>query len=197
MKKFFVAAFTAVVAVMMLAGCTKGANSTASIVGTWESYSATTVYLDANGNPMSLKDVAIAMMKATGLVSDEIIEQMDDAINQRVKELEKTQTQVFDDKYKSRVEFTSDGTMKGYEKDGAEWKEAGSGTYKYEGNKLTMTATDLDEMFSGTATVVKLDATNLVMRVKMSDMVEEVKAAEESSDLGFDILMDLTLVRVK
>ena len=195
MKKFVIAAFTAIVAVMMLVGCTKGAGTSASIVGTWESYSVTTTYLDANGNPVSLRDVAIAMMKAAG-IPDTIIEASAAELDQKVKDLEKNQTKELDDEDKSRVEFLADGTLKGYEKENGEWKEAGSGTYKYEGNKLTMTSSGLEDMFSGTATVVKLDASNLVLRVKMSDMVEEVKS-EDSSDLGFDIVADITLNRVK
>ena len=195
MKKFVIAAFTAIVAVMMLVGCTKGAGTSASIVGTWESYSVTTTYLDANGNPVSLRDVAIAMMKAAG-IPDKIIEASAAELDQKVKDLEKNQTKELDDEDKSRVEFLADGTLKGYEKENGEWKEAGSGTYKYEGNKLTMTSSGLEDMFSGTATVVKLDASNLVLRVKMSDMVEEVKS-EDSSDLGFDIVADITLNRVK
>lgn len=198
MKKLVIAAFTAIVAVMMLTGCTKGAGTTASIVGTWETYSATTNYLDANGNPVSLRDVALAMMKENGQdIPDEILALMDDVVNQMVKDLEKNQTMVFDDKNKARVEFTSDGKMNGYEKEGSEWKAAGSGTYKYEGNKLTMTTTGLDA-FSGTATVIKLDASNLVIRVEMTEMIDDFKSAEPTaSDIDFDILTDITLNRVK
>ena len=115
---------------MMLVGCTKGAGTSASIVGTWESYSVTTTYLDANGNPVSLRDVAIAMMKAAG-IPDKIIEASAAELDQKVKDLEKNQTKELDDEDKSRVEFLADGTLKGYEKENGEWKEAGSGTYKY------------------------------------------------------------------
>ena len=87
--------------------------------------------------------------------------------------------------------------MNGYEKEGSEWKAAGSGTYKYEGNKLTMTTTGLDA-FSGTATVIKLDASNLVIRVEMTEMIDDFKSAEPTaSDIDFDILTDITLNRVK
>ncbi len=63
----------------------------------------------------------------------------------------------WEEKTNARVEFTSDGIMKGWELENGTWEFAGGMPYKYSDGKIT-----IPEM-EGSATVVKLTDNELVL----------------------------------
>ncbi|MBR4734689.1 MAG: lipocalin family protein [Bacteroidales bacterium] len=188
MKKIFLA-IIAIAASVFMVSCTKNGNGvSASIVGTWESTKAEASFTDKNGNTVTAKDIAVAVLKEEGidesLIQDAQIDRMAETFAESAVE-------------PMRIIFGADGTVKGQSKDkSGNWKdEEGTGTYKLEGNKLNL---DAPKNLGGeriTVTVLSLTATELKIQVDASSIGGE-GASSEIEELGYNMFLTLTYKRV-
>ncbi len=190
MKKLFYAIIAIAVAVVM-ASCTKGGvNGGASIVGKWELTKSEASFKDKDGNTVTAKEVAIAMIKKeTPGISDAALEAYGAMIDEMASEMSKVDP--------VRLAFNADGTVNAEYKEKGEWKaEDEKGTYTLEGTKLTFTAPDENgKMHSATTTVLSLTSTELKIQISLKEIAGEGNV-DEIEALGYDALMTETFKRI-
>ena len=194
MKKLFYAIIAIAVAVVM-ASCTKGGGEgiSGSIVGKWELTKSEAAYTDANGNTVTAKDVAIAMLKKELGLSDDAIAAYEAMIDKNAAEMAEADVEPV------RLAFNADGTVVPEYKDEKtkEWKESPEkGNYTQNGNKLTISAPDeKGKMQSVTATVLSLTSTELKIQMSLKDIAGEGNV-EEFEALGFNVIVTETFKRI-
>ena len=156
MKKIFYATIALAASVAMVS-CQKGdGNINASIVGTWESVSAEMSAQDKDGKTVSLADALKALAKEMDLP--------DDIANKMAEESANAISSSFAGKVKYTFEANGALKVESIEDDVDAEFEEGSGSYKLEGNKLTITGTAEGKSVSITMNVISLTATELKLQ---------------------------------
>ena len=189
MKKLFYA-IVAFAAAVIMAGCTKdGAGVTASIVGTWEITSMATEISDANGNVVSTADFIAAMLKAQG-ATDAYIQEHKAEIERMANEMFATASDITP----TRTIFSADGKVSASSKDkDGKWSDPQpNGTYKLDGNTLTITNADKDTI---TFTVVTLNSTTLIINQDATSTLEG-EAAAMFKQLNYKMAAKVSFKRV-
>lgn len=91
------------------------------------------------------------------------------------------------------------GKLMGYSKaEGVESKRE-IGTWSQDGSKLTITAVDTEEVTSGTFTIVKANASELVIRMSSADMDSsaiDTAAAESFKKYGVEMYSELSFKKI-
>ena len=201
MKKLFFATIALVASVAMVS-CQKNAETTASIVGTWESTKTEISAKDKNGVAVPLEDVIYDALKNTiGLIPGTTDEDLKAQAKEAAAAMSSSTSEV------ARMTFEADGTLKASVKDeDGKWEEAEVGKYKLDGDKLTLIEKEDGKEITVTSTVLLLNATELKIQMDAKDMMSSVNAdgvsASEVVEMmeqffgGYDLVMVQSFKRI-
>ena len=187
MKKLILAV-AAVVASVAISSCQKagdGSAITASIVGTWENTTSSVSALDKDGKEVDLKQIIIDLLKEQGFPEAQLEEFANQSLNTFSNITGGT----------SRVTFNADGTIKAaaMDEEGKWEEETVPATYKHDGSKLTITASEDGRSVSVEMTVLKLTATELSLQASYKDVMGSVpEAASELTRMFGDYNLIIT-----
>ncbi len=196
MKKIIFATI-AFVAIFSMASCQKDdEDSSASIVGTWETSDSKFEYQDKNGEILSEEEFYYRVLKQQ-------LEEAHEAYTE--EELRKQAADIANTPQDTmRFVFGADGSIKYSIKfiESDDYKDEVTGTYKLDGNKLSYTF--IEDAVNTTATVTVLSLTETELKIRFDNpkdaLTKEIFSMLDDifgSSGDYDMILVETLKRVK
>ena len=196
MKKIIYATI-ALVATICMVSCSKDDDDKqpdSPIVGTWESTQYEFSAVDENGKTLTLEEAIYQDMKRD--FEEDGYEITDERIRATAAEYA---ADIVDSTDPIKLVFNADGTLKSSVKTtGGKWVDEAPGTYKLEGNNLTITNKEDGETNTIKANVLSLTDTELKFRINSNELESMgVSSITDVVYISYDLTLTITFKKEK